>query len=356
MAKVAEIEYLRFPLTLFVVMEHTFPQFTPDRTDITCKAFDIFLRGNSVPVFFFISGWLFFNGYRSFSRDFFMGKLRRRVRTLLVPYILWNIFAIVLIWLTLQCGMSGYASYSGPFSPTPRNLLNCFWTYDMALVGGFAPSAYPVNVALWYVRDLMVLCCLSPVICLCVRKSRAAILAVCALIWATTLNPSAFFFTSGACLSVRGHGILSAKRPLVMLSLMAYVVSCAALFALPYGSSAAYVVKQVSIIAFVPLAFTLFSRIKLRHFNMRLASASVLIYFAHQPVCGKVHKLLSSLIMPSGCLSELVVGIMAVMVTVAAICAFYLIAQRYIPKTLNVLTGRNPQLVTTLTSEKNETA
>jgi fucose 4-O-acetylase-like acetyltransferase len=96
-------DQLRFPLTVLVVCEHLFhPMRLRDTVYdadnyFTVSLFEmikeIFFIHANVPVFFFISGFLFFYSV-DFNTDVYKRKIKSRVKTLLIPYIIWNTFAI----------------------------------------------------------------------------------------------------------------------------------------------------------------------------------------------------------------------------------------------------------------------
>ena len=46
-----------------------------------------------VPLFFFISGFLFFY-YDDFSKNVYLGKIKKRFKSLVVPYIFWNLVVV----------------------------------------------------------------------------------------------------------------------------------------------------------------------------------------------------------------------------------------------------------------------
>lgn len=48
----------------------------------------------SVPVFFLISGYYFFKG-EELGKDVYLSKLKKRIRTLLLPYLLWNLLPML---------------------------------------------------------------------------------------------------------------------------------------------------------------------------------------------------------------------------------------------------------------------
>lgn len=105
------ITFLRFPLIVAVVFIHTdlfnataggaspvneglFPMYSLLRHVISEE-----LARIAVPLFFFVSGFLFF--YRSeFSLKTYGQKLKKRVRTLLIPYIFWNMADF--LWIHLS--------------------------------------------------------------------------------------------------------------------------------------------------------------------------------------------------------------------------------------------------------------
>ena len=98
------IDFLRFPLIIAVVFIHcdpapmviggkelveknTYPIYSLLRWIVSEEVAKI-----AVPLFFFISGFLFFYRSPSLTISDYVKKLKKRARTLLIPYILWNIF------------------------------------------------------------------------------------------------------------------------------------------------------------------------------------------------------------------------------------------------------------------------
>ena len=98
------ITTIRFPMMVCVVLLHTFIIDRPIGGEILVPngkylIFDIFqqlyqneLANVAVPMFFFISGYLFYCGIKEFQLRIFIEKLRRRVHSLFIPYILWNFY------------------------------------------------------------------------------------------------------------------------------------------------------------------------------------------------------------------------------------------------------------------------
>ena len=105
------ISFLRFPLIVGVVLIHTqigtingimgdynkplmFDGNFPLYESIFYLCSQILARV-AVPLFFMFSGFCFFNNHNDFTIETYVKKLKKRGRTLLVPYILWNILFVV---------------------------------------------------------------------------------------------------------------------------------------------------------------------------------------------------------------------------------------------------------------------
>lgn len=111
------ISWLRFPLVLMVVFIHSsgFGEFQTDSFNFSALA-DInlydFLRilvsrilcQVAVPLFFIISGYLFYTKFdiQGWSWGIWIKKIKSRTYTLLIPYLSWNILRFVYdeeLWL-----------------------------------------------------------------------------------------------------------------------------------------------------------------------------------------------------------------------------------------------------------------
>lgn len=144
----------------------------------------------AVPTFFLISGFLFFfNVKDNFSYKAYGTKLKRRIKSLLVPYLLWNLIALLVI-LTLKLlgvlvkgnNVSGITDFL-----SDGNLIRYFWdsaqwSFDRKNIFGTpCPMTAPIDVPLWYMRNLMIVCLFSPVVYFLLKCSRYAIVLVLSL-------------------------------------------------------------------------------------------------------------------------------------------------------------------------------
>lgn len=161
----------------------------------------------AVPAFFFISGYLFFNGFEKWNWKKWGIKLKKRVVTLLVPYLLWMI--VVFFGLYLR-------SYA--LSEIPS--LNFETLRDSFESSGGLRMFYdrpvqnkPIDLPLWYVRDLMILFVLAPVIWRFLKSTKRIGIGFLALAYILDIgipisgfSMTGFFFLScGAWFAIKGQ-------------------------------------------------------------------------------------------------------------------------------------------------------
>lgn len=158
------IAVLRFPLIVAVVLLHTYIIDRPIGGTIYVAhgqypVFELFAHiyqsefGNmSVPLFFFISGFLFFSGMDKFSWRIIGKKLKKRVHSLFIPFFIWNVVFILFVALVNAIN-SSLLTYKKSFvDMTFGEVLNCFWDLSQGLI------------PLWFIRDLMIINIFSPII------------------------------------------------------------------------------------------------------------------------------------------------------------------------------------------------
>ena len=98
----------------------------------------------AIPLFFFISGFLFF--YRSeFSFATYGLKLKRRIRTLLIPYLFWNMVVLLYKFLTQTFFLSMTSGRNKLISDFNwLDWLNVFWNHY---------EGNPICYQFWFIRN-----------------------------------------------------------------------------------------------------------------------------------------------------------------------------------------------------------
>lgn len=228
----AAIEWLRFPLVVCVVIIHSFgPPVDFGIIDWSALSFDdaynvvrVFfsrvITHSAVPCFYIISGYLFFFNVDRFDCTVWKSKIKSRVRTLLVPYLLWNlIFIVVIIGKDLLKCAIGIESASTILAWYHENggILRLFWNCNVwgeNAVGWFGNQqrdSAPIDLPLWFLRDLMVVTLLSPITYWLIKHFGRCYLTFLCLAFVSKAWPmidgfsiaAVFFFSLGAYMGIR---------------------------------------------------------------------------------------------------------------------------------------------------------
>ncbi len=171
-------DWLRFPLIIGVVFIHCFGKpFDFDAIDFSnlsgMDCYNLFrvcisrvLTHICVPVFFLISGYLFFIGLEKWNNHIYFDKIKKRCKTLLIPFLIWN-SAFILLSLVGLYKHSGLSGIQGFFIQHEYWHLywDCnVWNLDrLNWCGATVCASGPYLVPLWFLRDLMVVCLCSPI-------------------------------------------------------------------------------------------------------------------------------------------------------------------------------------------------
>lgn len=232
-------DLLRFPLALAVIFIHMSPE-----TFCLAEASFPLLSGQglynvvaislsnvicqiAVPVFFVISGYLFFRNLYVWSWDGYMGKIKSRTRTLVVPYLLWNILAY---GMAISKRMVGVFAQKATWDDVVNYIYEKNWhvLYDgvvwdtarMDILGNNLFTTGPIDVPLWFLRDLIVVSFMAPVVYFFIKKARIYAILVLFVAYVTRLWPllsgfsitAFFYFSVGAYFAVYRINIIAFVR------------------------------------------------------------------------------------------------------------------------------------------------
>lgn len=369
------ISYLRFPLTIGVVFMHfclskglavrgvKYGMDNPDWYFYIINFLSDVLPRIGVPLFFVISGFLFFYK-KDFDGNIYKQKLKTRAKTLLIPFILWNVIAI--IW-HLKCFIPGLSSFYRPveiqFSLT-RILSTLFCNTGnngiivTATSSGSALGVYPIDVPLWYVRDLMVMIILTPILFFMINKARQWFIVIIGLLWFTSpiflpkgnliglyfemFITAAFFFCWGAFYSINKKNFVLCFQKIKYAPVVYIPIAIADVLTkgLEYNIFISKTGILVGVIAAVVVVSHLleFNKVKV---NSTLASSSFFIFSLHYLFIGEIGKFTFTMLhIPDNNPYAMLALYFAVPLFSIAVCfALYLLLRRYVPKLCNLLTG-----------------
>ena len=222
------VKALRAPMCLLVVFIHTSVLDTPLAKLVASKVWDI--SSVAVPFFFFVAGYFFFAKVGDkFSFAFYKQQLTKRFWSLVVPYVCWTSVALIFTFATMKVFFHGGAC-EGLDNALKHNglvggVMRCFWglgvfeEYDNML-GWHCIHLTPFDGVLWFVRDLIVMCVISPIVYYAAKYLRGLFLVTTVVFfytkfWQTTgFHCNALvFFSLGAYISVHNiHIVETLKR------------------------------------------------------------------------------------------------------------------------------------------------
>lgn len=123
--------------------------------DMYMQALTRMITINAVPMFFFISGFLFF-----LKKDIYMNKWKKRFKSLVIPYFIWCIVGFLIPFVFQQIlglehlfkGGAGHLKLIADFDSW--DYLRMFWNIR---------DGAPILSTLWFLRNLIIMVALTPV-------------------------------------------------------------------------------------------------------------------------------------------------------------------------------------------------
>lgn len=112
----------------------------------------------AVPCFFLISGYLFYKGFEEkWDWTLYLNKMKKRVRSLIIPYLLWNVLVALYFIFPMFVGQhrEGFGGIPAWLSAHGGGL-SFLW----------ADPVYencPIDYPLWFIRNLILVTALSPI-------------------------------------------------------------------------------------------------------------------------------------------------------------------------------------------------
>ncbi|KQR91849.1 hypothetical protein ASG01_12650 [Chryseobacterium sp. Leaf180] len=157
-----KLTFFSFWLIFLVVILHSLNIDIEERVDFI-YSFQYFVSHRltqiAVPLFFIIAGYLYFlkaDINTSFNVYFFINNSKKRLRSIVIPFVSWCLF-----WFLLMYFLQQISFLTGSFSK-PLHTVN----FEEALTYMFIE---PVNYPFWYLRDLIFLLILCPLIYLGIK-------------------------------------------------------------------------------------------------------------------------------------------------------------------------------------------
>ena len=346
------LNLLRFPLIVGVVFIHAYGtdvSFSNESIGVAqCSWFSNFIRELvsqgfariAVPLFFLMSGYLFFLEFQ-WSQDEYKKKLLSRVNTLLIPFIFWNFFMLLLLYVA-QSLPATQNYFSGKNAP-----ISSFGLYDYfnTLLG---IDRSPISYQFWFIRDLMIMVLLVPIVQLIFKTIPAIFLGIISVLWFFQLWPiyipssEAFlFFYIGAFLAVSKQSLFKMdKYGSVILFLYSIILLADALT--KCNALNGYIHRIGILLGIASALYAtkfVLNNGTLRSFFLWSASCSFFVYAVHEPLLTIFKKIAYKLLTPSTDIIVLVLyfSIPVFVITISILA--YMGLKSLTPKFLSIVSG-----------------
>lgn len=278
-----------------------------------------------VSMFFMISAYLLFRG---FQWNQLFGKWKRRVHTLLIPYLIWNTIFFCLFALLPRIPFFASFINSPPAPLTVSDVLNAIFLHQYT---GF----------LWFLKTLILLTLFSPVYYLLFSKKYLAEFTLGALLICLFLQPFEFpavlnlhfrflfFYGLGAYIALRFPDFARVALPrAIRITLLAAIPLFVVLHCFYYS-------ELYSIAVILSLWFGV-------HTESERASSvydtSFFVYLTHFLALSPIKKVLYALL-PHTETGMLISYFTAPLIAVGLLVPLALFVRRYLPKIYSVLFG-----------------
>lgn len=364
---------MRFPLAVVIVLihvttiqavvvngvEHSFVDNMPS-VAFFVNFIGAFFRGQSVPIYFFISGYVFFLSVTGgYTKNIYLNKIKNRIKTLFIPYIVWNVLSALFLMSFYIPPLSSLGGKDiSDLNLSWQAVLNTFWDFNNGILGNgsgtFNWPVSPQNEPLWFLRDLMVLTLISPIIYLLVRKLGVYIVMLFGVVWfyGSIFNSGIasafvglFFFSLGAYFSINKMDMVHQFGKYSKLSFCIYPLLGAICLGMSYlhlPSEIMSIVKTTNIFVGLFFAYNLAALIiekGIFRSSAFLSSSSFFIYVSHGLIMGFL-KFFYILIKPVSGLGIIGVYLLATLVIIMLLLGIYWLMRRFTPRLLGVLVGR----------------
>lgn len=248
----------------------------------------------AVPLFFSISGFLFFRNYKTPFNVFYIKKLNSRIRSILIPYLLTSIIGITILYIIQLI------PYTEPFFIKQK--IEDYTFHEIIKSVFWSPV---VSYQLWFLKVLFILILTSPLIYWIIKKIKIFFVFLF-IYWIITDNTyiifidAFFFFYLGCYIAIETPEILDKKcnhkiRIFILFTLWFTFCIILALYHSSLDPILYRMFNNINILIGLYSIWFLYDIIypKLSHriLNSSILSYSFFIYLGHEPLLTILKKL-----------------------------------------------------------------
>ena len=327
-----KIKNISFLLTILVVILHAYNlESNPDINTISFiqKFISYGIATIAVPIFFMISGFLFFYNFES-SVENWIKKYKSRFKSLFIPYFIWcTSWMIILYSIQLMPIFKGFFSDMVLSEFSFKEILK--YTYK-----------YPIPFQLWYISALIECVIISPLIYYIIKKVGYISGPILVILWFFNIvdYPIALF-SIGCFLSINNISFNRSvsKLKYITVLLLFVIATIIKTYLSYYDSSYIGILGNVVILLGVIsiwMAYDQYSDKLDRVFD--ITKYGIFIYFLHEPLQSVIIRVLLK-ISSSWKIGSIITYLISPVITISICLVIAVFLNRYMNKTYKVLTG-----------------
>lgn len=285
-----KISIVSFILMIMIVILHA--QLIPLSSGIS-ETIQLIISGQvtriAVPLFFLISGLLFFRNICGHIFQSCRCKIKKRFRTIFIPYLIFSILGFIFIYCTIIL-FPGYISGANAINMGISSIKDVLYTILLNPIGTYQ---------LWFLRDLFIITIASPLIYY-VLKYCKWIIIICLLgLWMTDMKffisiEAITFFSIGSYIALYKQTIANyiVKNKIIVYAATSIWISICSLTVL---CELDYIWHCIGILSGIIALWTLYDliypKLNSRILNSHIYSFSFFIYLVHEPLLTVIKKL-----------------------------------------------------------------
>lgn len=281
----------------------------------------------AVPLFFLISGYLYFRNFRGQIFHFWKIKLKKRIYSILIPYLIFSILGFCFIFC-VDIFFPNRIEYD-------NSIPHILYTIFLHPVGTYQ---------LWFLRDLFIIVLFSPVIYYLLKYLKIIIVICFTAIWIMGLNyfistEAITFFSIGAYIALHNqnlslHIVKNKIIPYLFTGLWFAICISVTHWQLNYAWHSLGII--CGIIALWTLYDLIYPALNKLILNSPIYSLSFFIYLVHEPLLTVIKKTLYSI---SGSQLTFIIYIIAPIICIITCIILGNILKKGTPKLYYILTG-----------------
>jgi fucose 4-O-acetylase-like acetyltransferase len=303
---------------------------------------DFFTQGiarTAVPLFFIISGYLYFLNIKGTLSEFKV-KISKRTKTILIPYLVWSCWGLVFYTILQSIPMS-------------QNFFTNGLIKDMAMEEILKTLFLnPLPFQLWFLRDLMILVVFSPLLFFTIKYLRELAVFLAFIPWISGYyygfinTDSLLFFMFGGYLAIFDKLVSFRLKKHAPLFFYCWILLVLVNTILLSGGTSIFdfwmsVLNKITLLIGVFAIWTIYDQLRGK-INIAILnpifSYSFFLFAFHEPVLTMAKKGLF-FILGNSQLVSFSVYILAPLLTIALSLSVGFLLKKYTPQLYNIATG-----------------